>query len=76
MIGITQSVLGFGIFAIDQIAKIGLSSLQVIYYFEKLFRCQKIQFGTGGKKSYRKVWRINAVILVMYKNYPDMLLSN
>ncbi|PQQ33924.1 hypothetical protein C6H69_07665, partial [Photorhabdus luminescens] len=37
MIGITQSVLGFGIFAIDQIAKIGLSSLQVIYYFEKLF---------------------------------------
>ncbi|MBS9444106.1 hypothetical protein EAE89_21270 [Photorhabdus heterorhabditis] len=27
-----------GFFAIDQIAKIGLSSLQVIYYFEKLFR--------------------------------------
>ncbi|NHB93375.1 hypothetical protein C5469_15005 [Photorhabdus cinerea] len=26
-----------GFFAIDQIAKIGLSSLQVIYYFEKLF---------------------------------------
>ncbi|WP_237388380.1 hypothetical protein [Xenorhabdus sp. Sc-CR9] len=28
---------GLGFFAIDQIAKIGLSSLQVIYYFENLF---------------------------------------
>ncbi len=28
---------GLGFFAIDQITKIGLSSLQVIYYFEKLF---------------------------------------
>ncbi|TDB47889.1 hypothetical protein C5468_17515 [Photorhabdus luminescens subsp. mexicana] len=30
-----------GFFAIDQIAKIGLSSLQVIYYFEKLFTTDK-----------------------------------
>ncbi len=30
---------GLGFFAIDQIAKIGLSSLQVIYYFENLFIC-------------------------------------
>ncbi|WP_075508959.1 hypothetical protein, partial [Photorhabdus laumondii] len=29
---------GLGLSTIDQIAKIGLSSLQVFYYFEKLFR--------------------------------------
>ncbi|CDH19597.1 hypothetical protein XBKQ1_2220001 [Xenorhabdus bovienii str. kraussei Quebec] len=30
--------------AINQIAKTGLSSLQVIYYFESLFSCRHIHY--------------------------------
>ncbi|TDB58112.1 DUF3732 domain-containing protein [Photorhabdus khanii] len=41
MIGITQSGwVVFSLLVIDQIAQTGLSSLKVIYYFEKLFSAE------------------------------------
>ncbi|CDG17212.1 protein of unknown function [Xenorhabdus doucetiae] len=51
MIGMTQSLLGIVlIWAINQIAKIGLSSLQVIYYFENLFRKELLFIWIKSKK--------------------------